>query len=181
LLIAQESYIQLPPDSTGKKLRMFQQTVSSQTVYAQGFFLTNTAGSEVGLVSSPIFVQFSDGAASYVGAKTGQLPTALDGSGFPWSRRASCWSVAVTERLPREVLVRPAVGGARVETVLAEWDDIAPPCSEALTQFLLAAQTGLRFARCERDERRARVVGFAATETLDADLPHGLLGAWLDL
>jgi hypothetical protein len=80
--LAQESFVQLPADSTGKKLRMFQQTVGANTVYLQGFYWANTAGNEIGLVGSPAFVQFSDGAASYVGAKTGQLPTALDGSGF---------------------------------------------------------------------------------------------------
>jgi hypothetical protein len=79
---AQESFVQVPPDSTGKKLRHYQQSISSNTVYLPGFFLSSTAGTELGLVASPIFVQFSDGAASYVGAKTGQLPAALDGSGF---------------------------------------------------------------------------------------------------
>ena len=71
--IAQEGYIQLPPDSTGKKLRMFQQTISSQTVYAQGYFLTNTAGSEIGLATSPLFVRFTDGAAAYDAAKESTL------------------------------------------------------------------------------------------------------------
>lgn len=104
------------------------------------------------------------------------IEAALDGSGFPWSRRAACWAVAVTGRLPREVLVSPAPGGARAETTLAEWDDVAPVCPEALARFLVAAQAGLRFARCELGERRARVVAFAAAATLDADLPHALLG-----
>jgi len=104
------------------------------------------------------------------------IEAALDGSGFPWSRRASSWAVAVTERLPREVLVGPAPGGARVTTTLTEWDEIAPVCSEALTAFLVAAQAGLRFARCDADEHHARVMAFAAAASLDADLPHALLG-----
>jgi hypothetical protein len=104
------------------------------------------------------------------------IEAALDGSGFPWSRRASCWPVVVTERLPREVLMRPVAGGARAETVLAEWDDIAPVCAEALAEFLVGAQAGLRFARCELDERHARLVAFAAGDALDADLAHALLG-----
>lgn len=104
------------------------------------------------------------------------IEAALDGSGLPWSRRASSWSVAVRDRLPREVLVVPAPGGARAESVLAEWDDIAPVCREALAAFLLSAQAGLRFARCEIDDRRARVVAFAAAGRLDAELPHALLG-----
>jgi hypothetical protein len=104
------------------------------------------------------------------------IEAALDDSGLPWSRRQSGWSVAVTERLPREVVVRPVPGGAQVQAVLAEWDDIAPACATALADFLKAAGAGLRFARCESDGRQARLVGFAATDTLDADLRHALLG-----
>jgi hypothetical protein len=104
------------------------------------------------------------------------IETALDGSGFPWSRRASCWSVAVAGPLSHEVLVYPAPGGARVQAVLAEWDDLAPECREALGQFLLAARAGLRAARCEHDERQARVVAFAAAECLDEGLTRALLG-----
>jgi hypothetical protein len=104
------------------------------------------------------------------------IEAALDGCGFPWARRASCWSVAVAPRLPREVLVSSVPRGARVTTTLAEWDDITPQCWEALAGFLVAAQGGLRFARCEADERRARVVAFAAAGALDTDLPHALLG-----
>jgi hypothetical protein len=104
------------------------------------------------------------------------IEVVLDGGGWPWSRRPSCWTVAVTPRLPREVLVSPAPGGARVTTTLTEWDEIAPACREALAAFLAVAETGLRIARCEIDERQARAVAFAAAESLDADLPHALLG-----
>jgi hypothetical protein len=104
------------------------------------------------------------------------IEAALDSSGLPWSRRASSCSVAFKDRLPREVVVVPVPGGARAESVLTEWDEIAPVCREALIGFLLAAQAGLRFARCEIDERHARIVAFAATERLDAELPHALLG-----
>jgi hypothetical protein len=104
------------------------------------------------------------------------IEAALDGCGFPWVRRASCWSVAVAARLPREVLVSSVPGGARVATTLAEWEEITPLCWEALAGFLVAAQGGLRFARCEADERRARVVAFAAAGALDTDLGHALLG-----
>jgi hypothetical protein len=104
------------------------------------------------------------------------IEAAIDGGGFPWARRASSWSVVVTARQPREVLVSPVPGGVRVTTTLAEWDEIAPVCREALAEFLVAAQAGLRFARCEADEAHARVVAFAAAATLDADLPHALLG-----
>jgi hypothetical protein len=104
------------------------------------------------------------------------IEAALDGCGFFWVRRASCWSVAVAARLPREVLVSAVPGGARVTTTLAEWDEITPRCREALAAFLVAAQGGLRFARCEIDERHARVVAFAAAGALDTDLAHALLG-----
>ena len=104
------------------------------------------------------------------------IEAALDGSGCPWSRRASCWTVNVTDRQPREVLVRAVPGGVRVTTVLTDWDEIAPNCAETLAQFLTGAQGGLRFARCELNERQAIVAGFAATETVDVDLAHALSG-----
>ncbi len=104
------------------------------------------------------------------------IEAALDGAGFGWSKRSSSWAVVVAARQPREVLVGPAPDGARVSAVLVEWDEIAPACSEALARFLVAAQSGLRFARCEKDERRARVVAFAGAASLDSDLPHALLG-----
>lgn len=77
---AVESWIQLPADSNGKRLRAFNNTISGTSVYTQAFFLSDTTGVEKALVASPIFVQFSDGAASYIGAKTGQLPSALVGA-----------------------------------------------------------------------------------------------------
>jgi hypothetical protein len=104
------------------------------------------------------------------------IEAVLDDSGFPWSRRPSCWSVAVTARLPREIVVRPVPGGAQVQTILAEWDDIAPVCATALADFLGAAGAGLRFALCESDDRQARLVGFAATDALGEELPDALLG-----
>jgi hypothetical protein len=104
------------------------------------------------------------------------IEAAIDGGGFPWARRASSWSVVVTARQLREVLVSPVPGGARVTTTLTEWDEIVPVCHEALAEFLVAAQAGLRFARCEADGTHARVVAFAAAATVDADLPHALLG-----
>ena len=100
----------------------------------------------------------------------------MDASGFTWSRRASSWAVTVRDRQPREVLVIAVPGGARAAAVLADWDEIAPICRDALAEFLVAAQAGLRFARCEMDERRVGIIGFAAAPSLDADLVHALLG-----
>jgi hypothetical protein len=104
------------------------------------------------------------------------IEAVLDGAGWRWSRRATSWSVAVTERLPREVAILAAGDGVRVETTLAEWDEIPAICREALAEFLLAAQAGLRFARCELSDRQARLVSQVAADRLDEDLPHALLG-----
>jgi hypothetical protein len=76
---AQESYIQVPPDSTGKKIRHYQATIGGNTVYIPGNFLSTTGGTEIGLVGSPIFVEFTDGVSAYVAAKASQLPSALVG------------------------------------------------------------------------------------------------------
>jgi hypothetical protein len=100
----------------------------------------------------------------------------LDAAGWRWSRRAASWSVAVTERLPREVAIVAAGDGVRVETTLAEWDEIPAVCREALAEFLLAAESGLRLARCELGDRQARLVSQVAADRLDEDLPHALLG-----
>jgi hypothetical protein len=74
---AQESYVQVPPDSTGKKIRHYQASIGGNSVYIPGNFLTTTAGVEIGVVSSPIFVRFTDGAAAYDAAKASQLPSSL--------------------------------------------------------------------------------------------------------
>jgi hypothetical protein len=114
--------------------------------------------------------------AEAVPATDEAIEAALYGGGFPWSKRALSWAVAVAARLHREVLVSPAPGGARASATLVEWDQITPACSEALAQFLVAAQPGLRFARCEKADRRARITGFAGAAALDTDLCHALLG-----
>jgi hypothetical protein len=151
------------------------------TADAQGPYLIEEVrardGLSIGGAGELFFGLLNDSADSEAETPSAEIiEAALDGSGFPWSRRASSWAVAVTERLPREVLVSPVPGGARVAAILTEWDEIAPVCWQALTGFLVAAQAGLRFARCEADEDHARVVAFAASATLDADLPHALLG-----
>jgi hypothetical protein len=104
------------------------------------------------------------------------IEAVLDATGWRWSRRAASWAVAVTERLPREVTIVTAEDRVRVETTLAEWDEIPPICREALAEFLLAAQAGLRFAHCELDDRQARLVSPVAADRLDEDLPQALLG-----
>jgi hypothetical protein len=148
---------------------------------ADGAYLIEEVRSQDGLTLATAGDLFfgllnEDGEGEAEPASDEAIEAALDGGGFPRVKRASSWAVVVAARLPREVLVGAAPGGARVAATLAEWDEITPACSEALTRFLVAAQPGLRFARCEKDERRAQIVGFAGTESLDADLVHALLG-----
>jgi len=104
------------------------------------------------------------------------IEAALDASGFAWTRRDASWAVVVRDRLAREVLVSPVCGGVRATAVLADWDDIASSCRDALAAFLVSAQAGLRCARCELDERRASIVALVATAGLEVDLTHALLG-----
>ena len=57
------------------------QPVSGTVTANAGTGTFNTSDSHT-TAGAPLSVELSDGAAFYVGAKTGQLPTALDGSGF---------------------------------------------------------------------------------------------------
>jgi hypothetical protein len=148
---------------------------------AEGPYLIEEVRSQDGLTlettGEMFFGLLNDNGDSEAGPASDEaIEAAIDGGGFPRVRRSSAWAVAVMARLPREVLVSPTPGGTRVTATLADWDEIAPACSEAMGRFLVAAQAGLRFARCERDEQHARVVGFAATAALDTDLVHALLG-----
>jgi hypothetical protein len=105
-----------------------------------------------------------------------EVEGALEGSGFAWSRREKVWAVPANETLPRELQINVSPGGVRVEAVLVEWDEIGATEAQALAQFLLAAQGGLRFARCELTGRSARLVAGADVAHLDEDLCHGLMG-----
>jgi hypothetical protein len=104
------------------------------------------------------------------------VEAALEGSGFAWSRREKGWAVPANETLPRELQLHVSPRGVRIEAVLVEWDDIAAPEAQALAQFLLAAQGGLRFARGELTGQSARLVAAADVAHLDDDLRHGLMG-----
>jgi hypothetical protein len=104
------------------------------------------------------------------------VEAALEGSSFAWSRREHGWAVPANETLPREMQVQGTPRGLRIEAVLVEWDEIGATEAEALARFLLAAHAGLRFARCEWIEGRARLAATAASAHLDEDLRHGLLG-----
>jgi len=103
------------------------------------------------------------------------VEAALEGSGFAWSRREKGWAVPANETLSRELQIRVEPRGVRVEAVLAEWDEIGATEMQALGQFLLSVQDGLRFARCELTEGSARLVAVADAAHLDDDLGHGLM------
>jgi hypothetical protein len=104
------------------------------------------------------------------------LEAALLASGFAWSRRETGWAVPVGEHLPRELQITAGPAGVRVEATLAEWDEVGDKERRALARFLLAAQAGLRLARCELDQRRARIVSAVDGDLVDAELAHALMG-----
>jgi hypothetical protein len=101
---------------------------------------------------------------------------ALEGSGFAWSRREKGWAVPANETLPRELQITVEPRAVRIEAVLVEWDEVGAIEAQALAQFLLWAQGGLRFVRCELTEQSARLVAGADAAHLDDDLRHGLMG-----
>lgn len=73
---AQESYVQLPPNSTGTKLRMRCNTIGADLVCSQGFFIDDGSGSgALGLLASPLYVNFAAGATHAITAASLPLPT----------------------------------------------------------------------------------------------------------
>jgi hypothetical protein len=104
------------------------------------------------------------------------LEDALNESGLGFLRRDSSWIAAALPGLTGGLAVSRVGDGARVEAVLATWDEIAPECAEALAEFLLAAQAGLRCARCELGTHAARAVAQVRTEDLGRHLIHSLRG-----
>jgi hypothetical protein len=104
----------------------------------------------------------------------GAVEAALDAAGLAWARREAGWVIPPAGPVPRELAVRRAPGGVRVEAVLAEWDALGEEPRAALARFLVAAQAGLRGARCERDDRGARICSWADARRLEADLGPSL-------
>jgi hypothetical protein len=101
---------------------------------------------------------------------------ALVGTGLAWTKRERGWAVPATEKMPREIQIVPAGAVLTVEAMLSDWDEIGAAQTEALARFLLAAQASLRWARCDLDERSARVLARVEGAQVDADLGHALLG-----
>ncbi len=104
------------------------------------------------------------------------LEAALDASGYAWAKREKGWAVPANENLPRELQISVTPHGVRVEAILADWEQIGDVEGQALAAFLVGAQSGLRFARCEMDAISAHVVSTADAAHLDADLAHALTG-----
>ena len=96
-LVAQESFLQLPPDSTGKRMRMRTSTQSSILVYSQAFFLDDgNGGPPLGVVSNPIFTTFTNAAiaatqsgAWTVGVNNFPATQAISASSLPLPSGAS--------------------------------------------------------------------------------------------
>jgi hypothetical protein len=114
----------------------------------------------------------------------GELPddesveTALEASGHTYARRDDHWVVPPIGGMPREMVVRRIPGGISVAATLVEWepDALGPVAAEALAELMLATHIDLRFARCELDDRRARVVSHTDAESMETDILHSLLG-----
>ncbi len=102
------------------------------------------------------------------------VEAALDAAGVAWARREAVWVIPPAAGVPRELTVRPQPGGVRVEAVLAEWDALGAGPGAALARFLVAAQSGLRGARCELGGRGATICSWADADRLEADLGPGL-------
>jgi len=102
-----------------------------------------------------------------------QVESVLEASGLEWARREQSWAVV---GLLREVRVTAVPGAVQLVAVLADWDEIAPECRDALAEFLLRAQASLCFARCEIGPTQARIVSQAHLSTLDVDLMDSLRG-----
>jgi len=77
-----DSYIQVAPDSTGKKMQTFENTVSAQTVHAEAVTNVDSTGTELFQAANPGVVGFSDGTTdivfAYLGASVpNQVPVSI--------------------------------------------------------------------------------------------------------
>jgi hypothetical protein len=102
------------------------------------------------------------------------VESALDGSGFAWKRRESGWVIPASSQLAREIQITRVDEGVRVEAVLVAWDEIGSVEQQALAMFLDRAQRGLRFVRCQMDERQARVTAPVPAAELETGLAHAV-------
>jgi len=100
----------------------------------------------------------------------------LDELGFAYKRREAGWYVQASARCPQEISLTPTGnGGLRVEAVLASWEEIGDVEKLALARFLCRAQVGLRFARCELQDRQAVAAALLFAEEVESGLGDVLL------
>jgi hypothetical protein len=104
------------------------------------------------------------------------LADAMDQTGLACVRRDALWAVPASPGLPRELLIQPRAGGVTVEGTLTTWESISSECADALAEFLVAAQAGLRWARCELRSHSAHVVCQTRSEHLGVYLVHAVHG-----
>src|SRR5262249_23520689 len=104
------------------------------------------------------------------------IEAVLSQSGLAFVRREASWAAPAPAGLPGELVVRQHADGARGAAMLTPWGELSALRRDALAEFLMAAQGGLRCARCELGSQSARVTALVRTEDLDPDLLHGLRG-----
>lgn len=118
--------------------------------------------------TNPLWLVLSDGAAAYTGAKTGQLPSALDGSGFLKVHEQG--TVPVTMGSPSGVFF-----GTSTATSLTGTATATPVCKSALavstiTKIETISVTSFNSARCicrYNDNASLTVIGNLATSPSD--------------
>lgn len=103
-----------------------------------------------------------------------RIDAALEAAGRVWKRREGAWIVPAGERLPREIRITTQGVRVRIEAILMSWDEIGADETLALSRLLCRAQFDLRFARCELDERQARIAALVEASVVERDLPDAL-------
>jgi hypothetical protein len=104
------------------------------------------------------------------------VESALAASGLTWRVRGDGWVVPANADLSRELSVRPESGHLLFEAVLIEWSEIGGEEKLALERVLCRAQLGLRFARCEVDVQKARLLARVDNGQIEQVLAHALGG-----
>jgi hypothetical protein len=103
-----------------------------------------------------------------------RIDAALETTDRAWKRREGAWIIPASERLPREIRIAAQGDHVRIEAILMSWDEIGTDETRALDCLLHRAQFDLRFARCELDERQARIAAVVEASLVERDLPEAL-------
>jgi hypothetical protein len=135
---AQESYVQLPPNSTGVKLRMRTSTQGANTVASQGFFLDDGSGSgPLGISSNPIFVNFVAGATTAITAASLPLPTGAA------SEATLAGIKAGTDKIPSSPATDRTTAGGPSSVRLSDGSAFYKPTTPSDTQPISASSLPL--------------------------------------